>query len=195
MMNKLKLSQGLNILSGYKKSHKTSFILKWANNLAKDNKVLYINWAKQESVFIDQLLSMKEKVSPNLVIDSIYEYLDANAFIEIFEKIEDEKFDFIFFDDIIVNSYRNYEDKFFKTCDDVAVALDFIARKLNTKVILTISINQQSKLADTSISHKIRMLSKQIYFLQTQHEVGPGLSNNYEFNIFSMNNEIINQIL
>jgi len=195
MMNKLKLSQGLNILSGYKKGYKTSFILKWANNLSKANKVLYINWAKQESVFINQLLSMGEQISPNFIIDSLYEYLDANAFIEIFEKIENEKIDIIFFDDIIVNSYRNYEDKYFKTCDDVAVALDFIARKLKTKVILTISVKQQSILANISISQKIRMLSKQIYFIKAEYEKEPVLSNDYKFSIYMLDDKDIKQIL
>lgn len=195
MINKLKLSQGLNILSGYKKGYKTSFVLKWANYLAKDNKVLYINWAKQESVFTDRLKEMGEEVNPNMVIDSLYEYLDATASIEIFEKIEEEKFDIIFFDDIIVNSDRNYEDEYFKYCGDVAMVLDFIANRLKIKIVLTISVKQQSKLTDILISQKIRKLSKQIYVIQAQHELGSGLRNKYEFNIFSMNNKAIKQIL
>jgi hypothetical protein len=75
------------------------------------------------------------------------------------------------------------------------VALDFIARKLKTKVILTISVKQQSMLADISISQKIRMLSKQMYFIKAEHELGPILSNNYKFSIYMLNDKDIKQIL
>ena len=140
-MKDLELPAGLTIFSGAKRTGKTRFALQWANYLAQKSKTLFIAWGNYEAKLIDELCDMNDSISEELTIDTQYDYLDTNTFIDIYKQIEGEDYKIVFFDNIQYSQYNNLS--FYDKNSDIALPniLEFIADKLSVKVVLVTEVN------------------------------------------------------
>ena len=169
-MDKLDLPKGLTFLSGWKRGGKSRFALKWANHLAKNQKVLYLNWGSYEAKHLHDLKQMGDDISPKLEIDSSYDFLDSNTYIEIFTHIEKEGFDVVFFDDIQYTIYNHFNDNYYADQSAICNAMVFLSRLLDVKVVLVSEVTEMwnGHVSDLSLKQYPRELvnkCSQIYFL------------------------------
>lgn len=161
-MEKLTLSNGLIAIGAVEKGNKTTYAIQLANELAKEEKVLYLNWTD----FADRLHYLIKKggsdVNKNLDINTNIGYFDVGAFITIMELIETNNYSTIFIDDINYFSQSGSEFDVFDEInsngkDNVIRALRYIVDKLNVRVVfnITINANETPKLADFAWSRLI----------------------------------------
>jgi len=154
-MEKLTLSKGLIAIGAVEKGNKTTYAIRLANELAKKEKVLYLNWTD----FADRLHYLIKKggsdINKNLDINTNIGYFDVGSFITIMELIETNNYSTIFIDDINYFSQSGAEFDVFDEInsngkDNVIRALRYIADKLNVRVVFNITIyaNETPKLAD-----------------------------------------------
>lgn len=83
-MENMQLEVGINVFGGLKRSGKSRFCLKWANHLAQTQKVLFINWSSFAARLNAELVEMGEIPHENLNINTLFEYLNAESFFDIY---------------------------------------------------------------------------------------------------------------
>lgn len=171
-MNRIDLPKGFTFLSGRKRGGKSRFALKWANHLAKTQKVLYLNWGSYEEKHIHDLKQMGDEISLGLTIDSEYDFLDSNSFIEIYNHLEKDRFDVVFFDDIQYTVYNHFNDNYFADQSAISNALVFLSQLLDVKVILVSEVSDMWNEYRGDLDLLLRIFpreivnkSNQIYFL------------------------------
>jgi len=149
-MEDLKLRKTITILGGVKRSGKTRFALKWANYLAKDKKVLFLSWSSFSERLIYILEEMGETISKNLLIETNYDVFDIKAFSEIDNRLSRDSFDIIFFDDLHLSSFDQFEAFPYEESFKILTPLLFLANEFNVKIILVsdLSVFHQSDGSD-----------------------------------------------
>lgn len=149
-LEKIKLSDGLIAVGSEERKVKTTFAIHLANEVAKEEKVLFLNWFDYADRLNNILKKSKVKISNNLNINTNIEYFDVGSFLKIIDLIESYKYTTLFIDDINYFVQNNAVDYFSTEIRNQAIlALKFIVEKYNVRIIFTINIDKH--LYNTSV--------------------------------------------
>ena len=161
-MKKLKLSNGLIAIGAVEKGRKTTYAIQLANEIAKNEKVLYLNWTDYADRLNYLIKKGNNEISENLEINTNVGFFDVGTFINIMELIENNNYSTIFVDDINTFSQSGetfdcYDEINSNGKDNVIRALRYIVDKFNVRVIFNVSIiaDEIPKLADFAWSRLI----------------------------------------
>ncbi len=143
-MKYIKLSKGIIAIGfGGNSNHinQTIFALSLANQIAEEEKVLYLNWNNYTRNIENIIKSLNQKKSDNLDINTTVDYFGLSSFLEIIELIEQNNYTTIFIDN--VNSFTSeeleiYEDGYKHT---LIKSLKFISDKYSVRVIFNVNID------------------------------------------------------
>jgi hypothetical protein len=147
-MKRFNLS-GLIALGGAKGIGKTRFLLKLANSMANNEKVLFLSWQDCEENLSNIIHSIDGSIHPNFDINTSLNYLNVGTFLEILEIIQKNKYTTVFFDDIENFTQNDYQDFFCEEKDNAIEALKYIANLINTTIVFATTIDSEE---DISIS-------------------------------------------
>lgn len=143
----LKLSNGLVAFGAENRYEKTKTSINLANYLAKNEKVLFLNWTD----YSDKLEAMlTNKINKNLWINTQVNYFNIGSFLTIIDLIESYNFTTIIIDDIDYflqgdsNCYFSNEEK-----DNLIKALKFISDKYNIRVLFNVEVKHNSNKQDS----------------------------------------------
>ena len=173
-MKRLDLPKGLSVLGGPRRSGKTNFLLQWANYLAESQKVLFLNWGNYEGRLNAILKEMKMDKSDNLSIDAHYPFFDITAFIDVYNRIERDKIDVVFFDDIHLSQYNSLSSIY--NADEAAISdsLLFLVDKLGIKTVISTDVETNFRMEPPNIRPSLRSFvfsrdlvnrAQQVYYL------------------------------
>jgi len=135
-MQKQELLKGLNIISCKEGGNKIINLLQWANNLANDNKVLFISWEYSLAMLQQYFIELGEHKNINLDTYTEFEYLDASSFVAIFDMIEDGSYSLVFLEGISRSHKNHFCDNHYPQGYAVNNSLTFLANKLDIILIL-----------------------------------------------------------
>ena len=198
-MKRLNLPKGLSVFGGPRRSGKTNFLLQWANYLAESQKVLFLNWGNYEGRLNAILKEMKMEKSDNLIIDAHYPFFDISAFIDIYNRVEHDKIEIIFFDDIHLSQYNRLSSTY--NADEAAISgsLLFLVDKLGVKTVISTDVETNFRMEPPKIVPKFRSFvfsrdlvnrAQQVYYLHnssTDENIKETSKNKVE--IFSLKNK------
>ncbi len=144
MMEKLRLVNGLIALGGLKGKGKTLFALQLANELAKKEKVLFLNWQDYGSNLEQLLLEIEGSVAEKLTINSRQNWFSVGAFLEFIHLLEVEKYTTIFIDD--VDTFLGGEDIFkgtdYSLRDELIEALSFLVERYKIRIVFVLRLDK-----------------------------------------------------
>lgn len=143
-MNKI-FENGLIAIGAVELGYKTAFAIQLANDIAKKEKVLYLNWTDYADHLHHQIKKSGQEVSKNLDINTNVGYFDAGSFINIMELIEINNYTTVFIDDINTYSqsgdmYTEFDEINSNGKDNVIRALRYIVDKMKVRVFFNITI-------------------------------------------------------
>ena len=149
-MERIKLSKGLIALGGEIKVGKTRFALKFANHLAKKEKVLFISYQDYKERLWKMLEDMNDIPEKKLEINTSFEKLRVWSFLEMIDYIKRNEFTTVFIDDVDGFNPRGDED--FGEVERIATidALHFLAEHLKIRIILTVCLSYYLVLYNTN---------------------------------------------
>lgn len=144
MMEKLRLVNGLIALGGLKGKGKTLFALQLANELAKKEKVLFLNWQDYGSNLEQLLLEIEGSVAEKLTINSRQNWFSVGTFLEFIHLLEVEKYTTIFIDD--VDTFLGGEDIFkgtdYSLRDELIEALSFLVERYKIIIVFVLRLDK-----------------------------------------------------
>ncbi len=135
-MQKQELHKGLNIISCDEDENKIINLLKWANNLALTNKVLFISWEISSAKLQKHFSNPEEPKNINLDTYTQFEYLDASSFVAIFDMIETGSYSIVFLEGIYHSCKNYFCDNHHAQGSATINSLTFLANKLDITLIL-----------------------------------------------------------
>ena len=131
-LNSIKLSKGLIAIGGNRGEGKTTFILKQANNIAKNENVLFVTYEDYPGT-LKRLIGEKE-VNKNLKFDNLLEYYENSMTIELIKQIEQNSISTVIIDSINYFTLENDNINY-------AIAdLKHIAKMLDIRILFTVNI-------------------------------------------------------
>ncbi len=139
-MEQLSIAKGLTVIGSRYTEDLTWLTLKWANYLAKTDKVLFLNWTYYTKKLNNFLEESDGKVEPNLTINTSFNKLEISTCIELFGYIKNQNFDIVFFDNIDafrfdIHGDDNYSEK------PVLDFMQFLINELSIKIIFNTSLH------------------------------------------------------
>jgi hypothetical protein len=142
-MDRIKLSNGVITLGGTQGVGKTRFALKLANHLALNEKVLFISYQDYKEKLISIVTELDGHIQENLEINTSFKYCNLMTFLDVYDYVEKYNFTTIFIDDIdwFNEGIRSLTDQYYKEAS--IKALLFLSRKLNVRVVFTLSIKER----------------------------------------------------
>jgi len=177
----MQLEVGINLFGGLKRSGKSRFCLKWANQIAQTQKVLFLNWTSFSEKLQSELIEMGETPHKNLSIYTMSEDFNMEIFLDIYDLIETDKFEVVVFDDIYLNE-RNRMDCDYLECDSALIrGLSFLVKQLNVKILLPNDVKPffrleqpvfHTDIKNFKFSHNLLTISKNIWFMYRPHFCG-----------------------
>ena len=120
---------------------RTKLPLVWANNLANEEKVLFINWSQYDSKLSNFLESIELDKSKNLRIDTQIDYFGLRSFFEIIEAVEKENYKSIFIDDVF--SFSACKELSYYDRSLVIKTLKFITKIYDVRVVIHVPIDSR----------------------------------------------------
>ena len=149
-MNRLKLSNGLIAFGGDRGVGKTRFLLKLANHLAFNEKVLFVSYTDYTQRLEHILKGIDGAINPNLELNTTLGYYCVESFIEFIEYIEDGGFTTVIIDDVEHYSLSPAGTFSYPGKDGIVDALLFISHRIKVRVVF--SIRLVSNYLDDAIS-------------------------------------------
>ena len=135
-MKNQELHKGLNIISCEEDENKIINLLKWANKLALDNKVLFISWKYSSTELQHHFNDLGEPKNINFDTYTKFEYLDASSFVAIFDMIEAGSYSIVFLEGIYHSHKNHFCDNHYTQSTAIINSLTFLANKLDITLIL-----------------------------------------------------------
>lgn len=133
-MEKIKLAKGLIALGGQADLRTTRFALKYANHLAKNERVLYVSYKLYKEKLDSIIFEMDEKINDNLELNPNFEHLGLTSFFQFYEKIRTDCIDVLIIDDIEcfcpINRNKNFSENY-----DPVLMLKHLSQLTNIKVL------------------------------------------------------------
>lgn len=168
IMQTLKLSNGLVALGYEPKENNKDFTILLANQIAKNEKTLYLSWTNYSDKIHKTINEYKSEVSRDLLLNTNIEYFGIKSFLNIINLIESYNLKTIFIDDI--NNFLQIETNDFLShnyfSDTLIEALNYIVYKYNVRIIFSLELENINKseinLSDFQWSRLIRNDCNQI---------------------------------
>ena len=135
-MQKQELHKGLNIISCEEEGSKIINLLKLANKLALDNKLLFISWEHSSTELQKHFTNLEEPKNINLDIYTQFEYLDASSFVAIFDMIGAGSYSIVFLEGIYHSHKNHFCDNHYTQSTAIINSLTFLANNLDITLIL-----------------------------------------------------------
>ncbi|MGZ2370410.1 hypothetical protein ACXR6G_11525 [Ancylomarina sp. YFZ004] len=206
-MKRFNLS-GLIALGGAKGIGKTRFLLKLANSIANNEKVLFLSWQDCEENLSNILHSIDGSIHPNFDINTSLNYLNVGTFLEILKIIQKGKYTTIFVDDIENFTQNDYQDFFCDEKDNAIEALKYIANLINTTIVFATTIGSEEDISISKFNWSRRIIndcdqiiaiSRPSHFGYIEDAEGVSLLDNIEISFlknnlqsFTLNNKELN---
>lgn len=197
-MTNLITERGVIAIGSPENKNITKFLVQFANVIAKEEKVLYLDWIHYKEYLEDIIIASGNRFSDNLDLNSSAENFELSTFIELFESIESNNYTTVFIDNI--NYCVPFGCDVFQVKhnnDTVIKALNFISLKLNVRIIFSVILNEKTinyslhqNLADFSWSRLLRESCSQIISissLEGYEDVEGNIASKKENYIFKYN--------
>jgi hypothetical protein len=137
-MERIKFTNGLIAFAGAKGEGKTRFMLKYANFLAKSERVLFLCYQDYSERLQHILKSIDGEIQKNLQIDSSMEFYTVESFIRLIEFINEEGVKTIIIDSI--EDYSPMQHPY--NANEVVNSLMFMANHTKARVIFTLNLHE-----------------------------------------------------
>lgn len=139
-MESIELQQGLIAIGGLKGEGKTLFCLKLANHIAQKERVLFISYQDYTEKFSDNLAKVDGSISPNLEINTKFEYFGVITLVALMKVLERNLITTIFIDHSdFLNKYHPFDEPYIDV-DEFIDALAFLSFHFKVRVVFTINI-------------------------------------------------------
>ncbi len=185
-MDRIKVSNGIIAFGGTPRIGKTRFSLKLANYIAQKERVLFISYQDYKEKLISIVNELDDHVQENLEINTSFKYCNLLTFLDVYDYVEKNEFTTVFIDDIdwFNEGIRSLTNQYYKEAS--IKALLFLSKKLNVRVIFTLSIEERY---DYPVENSVRNFSwsrslvnecSQIYVLYRPYFYGYATNQNGE---------------
>lgn len=139
-MERIKLSKGVIAFGGSAGIGKTRFMLKLANHLAKNEKVLYVSYQDYREHSVSIMEEMGDQLHKNLKITTNIGYFNVASILQLIKHIETNSFSTVFIDDIDGFKRGQFIDFNEEDRNSVIEALVFIAKLLDIRIVFNLSL-------------------------------------------------------
>lgn len=137
-MDRIKISNGVIAVAGAKGEGKTRFMLKYANFLAKKERVLFLCYQDYSERLKHILTCIDGEICNNLQINTHLEFYTVESFINLVEYIKKEGFNTVIIDSI--ETYSPLQQPY--NANEVVNSLIFIVKQTQARVIFTINLHE-----------------------------------------------------
>jgi hypothetical protein len=139
-MERIQLSKGLIAIGGSAGIGKTRFTLKLANQLSKNEKVLFISYQDYREHSVSILEEMGDQQNKNLKITTNIGYFNVASILQLIKHIETNSFTTVFIDDIDGFKRGQFIDFNDEEKNSVIEALGFIAKLLDVRIVFNLTL-------------------------------------------------------